>query len=89
MESYLKLNLTPEENNELNKIIGLFPTNPVQIDRTLTYYLEYKANTGNVLMFIIKVPSHQILLAFKCAFFMAEKSEVLENLKVPYYLWQG
>jgi hypothetical protein len=48
MESYLKLSLTPEENNELNKIISIFHTNPVLIDRTLTYYLEYKANTGNV-----------------------------------------
>ncbi len=50
MESYLKLSLTPEENNELNKIISLFPTNPVLIDRTLTYYLEYKSNIGNVFM---------------------------------------
>jgi hypothetical protein len=48
MESYLKLSLTPEENNELNKIISLFPTNPILIERTLTYYLEYKSNIGNV-----------------------------------------
>jgi hypothetical protein len=47
-DSKLKLSLSPDENNELHKLLALFPTTPSLIERTLSYYLEFKTSTPNV-----------------------------------------
>jgi hypothetical protein len=67
--------LTKEELDDFNKVLHELPADEKTQSNTLKYYTEYKSASGGV-------SSDKILTAMKCAFFIAEKSELVFDIKV-------
>ena len=67
--------LSKEELQEFNRVFQELPADEKTKNSCLKYYNQYKSASGTV-------PSDKILTAMKCAFFVAEKSQVLFDIKV-------
>ena len=67
--------LTKEETEEFSKVLHEFPADEKTQSTCLKYYTEYKSVSGTV-------SADKIFTAMKCAFFVAEKSQVLYDVKV-------
>lgn len=71
--------LTKEELEEFNRVLNQLPTDEKTQTNCLKYYHDYKSASGSISP--DKVPT-----AMKCAFFIAEKSQVLFDIKVTFAL---
>ena len=67
--------LTKEELDEFNRILHTLPVDEKTQANSLKYYNDYKSASG-------AIPADKISTAMKCAFFIAEKSQVLFDIKV-------
>lgn len=74
--------LTKEELEEFNKALIELPTDEKTQANCLKYYSDYKSASGSV-------SPDKIPTAMKCAIFIAEKSQVLFDIKVPRPSFRG
>ena len=67
--------LSKEELEEYNRVLSTQPADDKTRDACLRYYADFKAASG-------PVSPDKISTTIKCAFFVAEKTQVLFDVKV-------